>query len=158
MHELTDLVFHVATIISPMAKLTKFGQMVSTLKCSILQVSISCFFLMVEFPISPGALEGKLFHPTLIQVLWPICLKKSQLISSSWLHSVNSKGTISITREREKINIRNALFWVSLVKILSVLNHVLCMSKSSNDWDTFFPRFVSEWPNGASAKINLPLV
>jgi len=80
--------------------LTKFGQMVSTLKC-ILQVSISCFFLMVEFPISPGALEGKLFHPTLIQVLWPICLKKSQLISSSWLHSVNSKGTISITRERE---------------------------------------------------------
>jgi len=80
--------------------LTKFGQMVSTLKC-ILQVSISCFFLMVEFPISPGALEGKLFHPTLIQVLWPICLKKSQLISSSWLHSVNSKGTFSRTRERD---------------------------------------------------------
>jgi len=75
--------------------------MVSTLKCSILQVSISCFFLMVEFPISPGALEGKLFHPNFIQVLWPICLKKSQLISSSWLHSVNSKGTFSRTRERD---------------------------------------------------------
>jgi len=109
--------------------LTKFGQMVSTLKC-ILQVSISCFFLMVEFPISPGALEGKLFHPNFIQVLWPICLKKVTLnIIIMITLSKFKRDLFKNKREREIINIRNALFWVSLMKILSVLNHVLCMSK-----------------------------
>jgi len=129
MHELTDLVFHVATIISPMAKLTKFGQMVSTLKCSILQVSISCFFLMVEFPISPGALEGKLFHPNFIQVLWPICLKKVTLnIIIMITLSKFKRDLFKNKRERDNKHQKCTVLGVSYENT-DVLNHVLCMSK-----------------------------